>query len=53
MDDKIKRYSQEITDLETYVKKLKKENDWIEAEMSFFGMEGTDYDFNRFNILEE
>ena len=34
-------------------KKLRKENEWIEQEMNFFGMKGTDYDFSTINIKEE
>ena len=53
LDDKIRKYEQDITDSENYIKKLKKENDWIESEMNFFGMKGTDYDFSTINIKEE
>ena len=35
------------------IKKLRKENEWIEQEMNFFGMKGTDYDFSTINIKEE
>ena len=53
LDDKIRKYEQDITDSENYIKKLKKENEWIESEMNFFGMKGTDYDFSTINIKEE
>ena len=53
LDEKIRKYEQDITDSENYIKKLKKENDWIEQEMNFFGMKGTDYDFSTINIKEE
>ena len=53
LDEKIRKYEQGITDSENYIKKLKKENDWIEQEMNFFGMKGTDYDFSTINIKEE
>ena len=53
LDDKIRKYEQEILDSENYIKKLRKENEWIEQEMNFFGMKGTDYDFSTINIKEE
>ena len=53
LEEKIKKYEQDISDSETYIKKLKKENEWIESEMNFFGMKGTDYDFTKVNIKEE
>ena len=53
LEDKIRKYDQEISDSEVYIKKLKKENEWIESEMNFFGMKGTDYDFSKLNIKEE
>ena len=53
LEEKIKKYEQEISDSETYIKKLKKENEWIESEMNFFGIKGTDYDFSKINIKEE
>ena len=53
LEEKIRKYEQEINDSQTYTKKLKKENQWIESEMNFFGMKGTDYDFSKINIKEE
>ena len=53
LEEKIRKYDQEINDSQTYTKKLKKENQWIESEMNFFGMKGTDYDFSKINIKEE
>ena len=53
LEEKIRRYEQNISDSEIYIKKLKNENDWIESEMNFFGMKGTDYDFSQLNIKEE
>jgi structural maintenance of chromosome 2 len=53
LEDKIRKYDQDISDSETYIKKLQKENEWIESEMNFFGMKGTDYDFSKLNIKEE
>ena len=53
LEDKIRKYEQDISESETNIKKLKKENLWIESEMNFFGMKGTDYDFSKLNIKEE
>ena len=53
LEDKIRKYEQDIIESETVIKNLKKENLWIESEMNFFGMKGTDYEFNKINIKEE
>lgn len=42
---KLKQWEKDLKDAEKHVKDLLKQHPWIEKERSYFGMEGTDYDF--------
>ena len=46
IETKINKYEKEIKESQEHMQKLEKENKWIQAEVCFFGMKDTDYDFS-------
>lgn len=50
VEAKLKKYNNDVRESEKALQILKKKHDWIENEMSFFGMKGSDYDFSEIDI---